>query len=149
MGPSLVSVASEERVISAARRYGDGVDVTPLIQAADTKILLVVMDGLGGLPHEDTGRTELETAATPNLDRLARRSALGLITPVSPGIAPGSGPGHLALFGYDPVRYNIGRGVLSALGVDFPLEHGDLAARLNFATLDEAGNVTDRRAGRP
>jgi 2,3-bisphosphoglycerate-independent phosphoglycerate mutase len=112
-------------------------------------IVYLVLDGLGGLPHEETGRTELETAETPNLDRLAARSALGLITPVFPGIAPGSGPGHLALFGYDPVRFNIGRGVLSALGVDFELQHGDLAARLNLATFDDEGNVTDRRAGRP
>lgn len=112
-------------------------------------IVYLIMDGLGGLPHEETGRTELEAAATPNLDRLAKRSALGLITPVAPGIAPGSGPGHLALFGYDPVRYNIGRGVLSALGVDFELRHGDLAARLNLARFDADGNVADRRAGRP
>jgi 2,3-bisphosphoglycerate-independent phosphoglycerate mutase len=112
-------------------------------------IVYLVLDGLGGLPHAETGRTELETAATPNLDRLARSSALGLITPVQPGIAPGSGPGHLALFGYDPIHWNIGRGVLSALGVDFELQHGDLAARLNLATFDEDGNVVDRRAGRP
>ena len=113
------------------------------------KIVLVVMDGLGGLPHEETGKTELEAAATPNLDRLARESALGMSLPVAPGISPGSGPGHLGLFGYDPIHYNIGRGVLSALGVDFELRHGDVAARLNLATLDGAGNVADRRAGRP
>ena len=112
-------------------------------------IVYLVLDGLGGLPHEETGRTELETARTPNLDRLARSSALGLITPVMPGIAPGSGPGHLALFGYDPIGFNIGRGVLSALGVDFELKHGDLAARLNLASFDTDGNITDRRAGRP
>lgn len=120
-----------------------------VVERTGGKIVYLVLDGLGGLPHEETGRTELEAAATPNLDRLAKRSALGLTTPVAPGISPGSGPGHLALFGYDPVKFNIGRGVLSALGVDFPLEHGDLAARLNLATLDEAGNITDRRAGRP
>lgn len=120
-----------------------------LIQSADTRIVFAVLDGLGGLPDPGTGRTELETAKTPNLDRLARTAALGLGTPVLPGITPGSGPGHLALFGYDPVRFNIGRGVLSALGVDFDLRDGDVAARLNFATFDADGNVTDRRAGRP
>jgi 2,3-bisphosphoglycerate-independent phosphoglycerate mutase len=120
-----------------------------VIERDGGKIVYLILDGLGGLPHAETGKTELETAATPNLDRLAKQSALGLITPVSPGIAPGSGPGHLALFGYDPVRYNIGRGVLSALGVDFELQHGDLAARLNLASFDDDRNVTDRRAGRP
>lgn len=120
-----------------------------IVEPDGGKIVYLVLDGLGGLPHEETGRTELETARTPNLDRLARASALGLSTPVAPGISPGSGPGHLALFGYDPVRWNIGRGVLSALGVDFELRPGDLAARLNLASFDGDGNVTDRRAGRP
>lgn len=120
-----------------------------LVDTTGGRIVLLVLDGLGGLPVEPGGRTELESAATPNLDRLARRAALGLHQPVGPGITPGSGPGHLALFGYDPERYNIGRGVLSALGVDFPLEPGDVAIRLNFATVDGAGVVTDRRAGRP
>ena len=120
-----------------------------VVQAADTRIVFVVMDGVGGLPDPATGRTELETARTPHLDALATRSALGLHRPVAPGVTPGSGPGHLALFGYDPRRWQIGRGVLSALGVGFPLRPGDLAARLNLATLDEAGNVSDRRAGRP
>ena len=120
-----------------------------VVEADGGTIVYLVLDGVGGLPHPDTGRTELETARTPNMDRLAREAALGLITPVQPGIAPGSGPGHLALFGYDPVEYNIGRGVLSALGVDFDLEPGDLAARLNLCSLDSDGNVTDRRAGRP
>jgi 2,3-bisphosphoglycerate-independent phosphoglycerate mutase len=113
------------------------------------RIILVVLDGVGGLPAAATGLTELETALTPHLDRLARASSLGLHTPVGPGITPGSGPGHLALFGYDPLAYAIGRGVLSALGVGFELEPGDLAVRLNFATLAGDGRVVDRRAGRP
>ena len=112
-------------------------------------IIMLVMDGLGGLPHPETGRTELEAAATPHLDDLAARSSLGMLAPVGHGITPGSGPGHLALFGYDPVESMIGRGVLSALGVGFQLQPGDVAARLNFATVDEDGVVTDRRAGRP
>lgn len=120
-----------------------------LVDATGGRVVLIVMDGLGGLPRESGGGTELESATTPNLDGLARRAALGLHQPVGYGITPGSGPGHLALFGYDPARYNIGRGVLSALGVDFPLEPGDIAVRLNFATLDREGLVTDRRAGRP
>lgn len=113
------------------------------------RIVMLVLDGLGGLPDAGTGLTELEAAATPNLDRLAQRASLGLHMPVSYGVAPGSGPGHLSLFGYDPVRYNIGRGVLSALGVGFAVKAGDIAIRLNFASIDGAGHVTDRRAGRP
>jgi len=113
-----------------------------------TKIVLLVIDGLGGLPNPKTGKTELETANTPNLDRLAAEGTCGLIDPVGPGITPGSAPGHLAQFGYDPVRFNIGRGVLEALGIDFDLQPGDIAARGNFCTVDEAGRVTDRRAGR-
>ena len=120
-----------------------------VVEDAETKIVFVVMDGVGGLPDPDTGKTELETAHTPNLDRIARGASAGLIQPVGPGITPGSGPGHLALFGYDPMVWNIGRGVLSALGVDFVLREGDVAARLNFATVDDEGRVTDRRAGRP
>lgn len=120
-----------------------------LIEQSGGRIVLLVMDGLGGLPDAATGRTELETADTPNLDRLARTASLGLHQPAGWGITPGSGPGHLALFGYDPIQFNIGRGVLSALGVGFDLQVGDLATRLNFATLDQAGNIKDRRAGRP
>ena len=114
----------------------------------DSKILLLILDGLGGLPLDPSGPTELEAADSPNLDTLAARSDLGLSLPVAAGVSPGSGPGHLALFGYDPLRYVVGRGVLSALGVGFELTENDLAARLNFATLDEAGRISDRRAGR-
>jgi 2,3-bisphosphoglycerate-independent phosphoglycerate mutase len=120
-----------------------------LIERSGGRIVLLVMDGLGGLPDTQTGLTELETAATPNLDRIARTAALGLLQPAGAGVTPGSGPGHLGLFGYDPVKWNIGRGVLSALGVGFDLKHGDVATRLNFATLDNDGRITDRRAGRP
>ena len=119
----------------------------PLIRQTDSKIIFFVCDGLGGLPGDD-GRTELETANTPNMDELASRSELGQLIPVLPGITPGSGPGHLGLFGYDPIKYQIGRGVLSALGVNFDIQPGDLGVRMNFASLDADGNVTDRRAGR-
>lgn len=114
----------------------------------DSKIVLLVMDGLGGLPHPDTGLSELETARTPNFDRLAAASALGLSVPVKPGITPGSGPSHLALFGYEPISSNIGRGALEAVGIDFPLTSRDVAARGNFCTVDAQGLITDRRAGR-
>ena len=109
---------------------------------------MIIMDGLGGLPLEPGGKTELETAHTPNLDALAAQSALGLTVPVGPGITPGSGPGHLGIFGYDPLQYEIGRGVLEALGVDFDLGPHDVAARGNFCSVDAAGLLTDRRAGR-
>jgi 2,3-bisphosphoglycerate-independent phosphoglycerate mutase len=120
-----------------------------VLRDQDTKILLVVLDGLGGLPDPASGRTELEAARTPNLDALAERGSLGMLLPVAPGVTPGSGPGHLALFGYDPIAHIVGRGALSALGVGFELTAGDVAVRLNLATLDGAGRITDRRAGRP
>lgn len=114
----------------------------------DSKIVLLVADGLGGLPLEPGGPTELEAAATPNLDALARIGTLGSSIPILPGITPGSGPGHLGLFGYDPLKYPIGRGALEATGVGFKLGPKDVAARCNFVTLDAAGRITDRRAGR-
>jgi 2,3-bisphosphoglycerate-independent phosphoglycerate mutase len=114
----------------------------------EAKIVLLVLDGLGGLPREPGGATELETARTPNLDALAARSECGLHLPIGYGITPGSAPGHLSLFGYDPLAYPIGRGVVAATGIGFPMRAADVAARLNFATLDAAGAISDRRAGR-
>ena len=114
----------------------------------DSKIVMLVADGLGGLPHEVGGLTELEAAKTPNLDLLAQRGTQGLSIPVLPGISPGSGPGHLGLFGYDPLKYQIGRGALEATGIGFHLEPNDVAIRCNFCTLDADGNIADRRAGR-
>ncbi|MEW6033459.1 MAG: 2,3-bisphosphoglycerate-independent phosphoglycerate mutase [Chloroflexota bacterium] len=119
-----------------------------LSQKTSSKIVLLVVDGLGGLPHPETGKTELETARTPNLDRLAAKGACGLTEPVGAGITPGSAPGILALLGYDPLRYTIGRGALEAVGVDFDLQEGDVAARGNLCTVDQDGLISDRRAGR-
>lgn len=120
-----------------------------LFKKGKSKMVLLVADGLGGVPHPDFGfKTELEVAHTPNLDRLAQRSVLGLMYPVNYGITPGSGPGHIGLFGYNPEELIIGRGVLEALGVGMALGSNDVAARANFATLDEQGLIVDRRAGR-
>ncbi|MBO50155.1 MAG: phosphoglycerate mutase [Planctomycetaceae bacterium] len=124
-------------------------DLTRRLQKDNgSKIVLLVSDGLGGLPLEAGGKTELESANTPNLDALASVGETGGSIPVLPGITPGSGPGHLGLFGYDPLEYDIGRGVLEALGIDFELGSNDVAIRGNFCTIDSDGNITDRRAGR-
>ncbi len=122
--------------------------IKELQQPNESKIVMLVADGLGGLPMTPTGKTELETANTPNLDALASESVQGASIPVKPGIAPGSGPGHLGLFGYDPLKYQIGRGALEATGIGFELQPNDVAIRCNFCTLDTQGNISDRRAGR-
>ncbi|HUY35764.1 MAG TPA: 2,3-bisphosphoglycerate-independent phosphoglycerate mutase [Pirellulales bacterium] len=114
----------------------------------DSKIVLLVADGLGGLPLEPGGLTELETARTPHLDALAKRGVSGGSIPVKPGITPGSGPGHLGLFGYDPLKYQIGRGALEATGIGFELGQHDVACRGNYCALDGEGRISDRRAGR-
>src|SRR5262245_1983826 len=108
--------------------------IRELREPAASKIVLLVADGLGGLPIEPGGKTELESARTPNLDGLAREGVCGLSIPVLPGITPGSGPGHLGLFGYDPLQYRIGRGILEALGINFNVGPKDVAARGNFCT---------------
>lgn len=121
-----------------------------LLRPTGGRIVLLVIDGLGGLPHpEHGGRSELEQARLPALDALARASSVGRLQILARGLTPGSGPGHLSLFGYDPHAIDFGRGVLEALGSDHPLVPGEVAARGNFCTLDAAGVITDRRAGRP
>jgi len=122
--------------------------IDSLVIRNDSKIVFLIMDGLGGLPDPISGLTELETAHTPHLDDLAGRSVCGLLDPIGYGITPGSGPAHFSLFGYDPIANTVGRGLLSAAGVDFPMTDRDLFMRVNFATLDGDGRVTDRRAGR-
>ncbi|MGQ0679065.1 MAG: 2,3-bisphosphoglycerate-independent phosphoglycerate mutase [Actinomycetota bacterium] len=123
-------------------------DLVPsLVRSSGSKIVLVVMDGLGGI-RTVVRPSEVVAAHTPNLDRLAAEGSSGVHNVVAPGITPGSGAGHLALFGYDPLVYRLGRGALSAAGVNFDLRPGDVAARVNFCTLDDAGRVVDRRAGR-
>jgi 2,3-bisphosphoglycerate-independent phosphoglycerate mutase len=122
--------------------------IKKLKKSNDSKIVMIVMDGIGGLPIESGGLTELETAKTPVLDKLAKHGVCGLHIPVGSGITPGSGPGHLGIFGYDPSKYNVGRGVLAAMGIGFNLLPGDVAARGNFCTIDDSGKILDRRAGR-
>ncbi len=122
--------------------------ISEMVTPNNSKIVLLVMDGLGGLPLIPGGPTELEAAKTPNMDALTARASLGLSDVVAPAFSPGSGPGHMALFGYDPLETLIGRGVLEAMGIGFPLTHQDVAVRANFCTMDEQGNITDRRAGR-
>ena len=122
-------------------------ELASLATGTGSRILLLVIDGLGGFADAEHG-TELEEATTPHLDGLAREGVTGLLEPVGPGITPGSGPGHLALFGYDPTRFVLGRGALSAAGLEVELRPGDVAARGNLATVDADGDVVDRRAGR-
>lgn len=122
--------------------------IQSLAKENNTKIVLLIMDGVGGIPHNEKNQTELEEAFTPHLDKLSEESICGLQLPVGNGITPGSGPGHLGVFGYNPLKYLVGRGVLAAGGINFELQDGDVAARGNFCTIDELGKVTDRRAGR-
>src|SRR3974377_1738651 len=122
-------------------------DLKSLAIPAQTRIVLLVLDGVGGLPRAGDSKTELEGGHTPKRDRLAGQGNLGLADPVAPGVTPGSGPGHLGLFGYDPLEFQVGRGVIEALGLGLELKAGDVAARANFCTLDAKGIVSDRRGG--
>lgn len=122
--------------------------ISRLTKQNNSKIVLLVMDGLGGAPGLESGMTALESAHTPNMDALAKGGISGLHVPIAAGVTPGSGPSHLAVFGYDPMEYEVGRGTLSALGIGFDLQPSDVAARGNFCTMDENGVITDRRAGR-
>ena len=122
--------------------------IDTLVVKNETKIIFIIMDGLGGLPMGESDQTELEAARTPHLDALAKKSVCGLLDPIGYRITPWSGPAHFALFGYDPIKSNVGRGLLSAAGIDFPMTVRDLFIRVNFATIDRQGRVTDRRAGR-
>ena len=122
--------------------------ISNICKSTNSKIVMLVADGLGGMYHPDYAATELEAAKLPNLDKLASVSSCGLSTPVLPGLTPGSGPGHMGLFGYDPVKYLLGRGILEGIGIDAPIERGDVVARGNFCTLDDDMNILDRRAGR-
>lgn len=122
--------------------------IREIVQVSPSKIVFLIIDGLGGLPHPQTGKTELETASTPNLDQLCQKGSCGLVHPIAPGITPGSAPGIFSLLGYDPLKYEIGRGVMEALGIDFELKEGDIAIRGNFCTQDKDGIIIDRRAGR-
>ena len=122
--------------------------MTQICKPTASKILFLVVDGLGGLANPETGLSELETAKLPNLDKLSQKSDVGLTTPVAPGITPGSGPGHMALFGYNPIKYLVGRGILEALGMDIDIGSQDIVARGNLATVDSSGIILDRRACR-
>ena len=123
--------------------------VEDLVQETESRIVLLVIDGVGDIPHPDHGfKTPLEVAKTTNLDKLAKKSVLGRLVPVHYGITPGSGPGHLGLFGYDPRNYVLGRGVMEALGLDIQLFPSDVAARGNFVTLDSNGTIINRRGGK-
>ncbi len=122
--------------------------IDSLVVKNGTKIVFLIMDGLGGLPMGERDQTELEAARTPNMDALAGKSVCGLLDPIGYGVTPGSGPAHFALFGYDPIKNNIGRGILEAAGIDFPMTERDLLIRINFATIDKNGVIIDRRAGR-